>query len=218
MRLVLLGPPGAGKGTLSEALVNHFSCVHISTGDIFRAHQQKNSEFGKLIASYIDKGLFVPDDIVLKIIAEHLRVEVGEHGFIFDGFPRDIPQAEALEKLLAEMQIKLDAVVNLEVAVDLLVQRLVQRRVCPKCKAVYHLTNRPPQTAGICDVDGEPLQHRHDDYEEVIVQRMEQYAQKTAPLIEFYKQRGLLSTVSGADTPDKVSSQVIKSLEALTKL
>ncbi|MDO5295042.1 MAG: adenylate kinase [bacterium] len=218
MRLVLLGPPGAGKGTLSEALVSHFSCAHISTGDIFRAHQQKNTEFGKLIASYIDKGLFVPDDIVLQIIAEHLRIEVGEQGFIFDGFPRDIPQAEALEKLLAELHIKLDAVINLDVAVDMLVQRLVQRRVCPKCKAVYHLINRPPQKPELCDFDGEPLQHRHDDYEEVIVQRMEQYTQKTAPLIDFYKKRGLLITVSGADTPDNVSSQVITSLEALAKL
>lgn len=217
MRLVLLGPPGAGKGTLSEALVKHFSCVHISTGDIFRAHQQALSEFGKLIASYIDKGLFVPDEIVLKIIADHLKQKVGGRGFVFDGFPRDIAQAEALEKLLDDFQIKLDAVINLEVATDLLVQRLVQRRVCPKCNAVYHLTNRPPQTPGICDADGETLQHRHDDYEEVIVQRMEQYNHKTAPLIDFYKKRGLLLSVNGADSPDKVSAQVIDALERLSE-
>ena len=217
MRLVLLGPPGSGKGTLSEALVKHFACVHISTGDIFRAHQQACSEFGKLIASYIDKGLFVPDDIVLKIIADHLRQKVAGRGFVFDGFPRDIAQAEALERLLNDFGVKLDAAVNLEVTADLLVQRLVQRRVCPQCKAVYHLTNKPPLKPGLCDVCGTELLHRHDDREDVIVQRMQQYEQKTAPLISFYKERGLLFSFDGADTPDNVSARVIKSLEDLSK-
>ena len=134
MRLVLLGPPGSGKGTLSGTLTKEFQSVHISTGDIFREHQQNHTEFGRQISYYIDRGHFVPDKIVLNIIGEYLFNRVGKKGFIFDGFPRDIAQAEAFEALLAEMGIALDAVVSLDIPVEVAVQRLVQRRVCPQCK------------------------------------------------------------------------------------
>ena len=215
MRLVLLGPPGAGKGTLSEYLVEKYDCAHISTGDIFREHRQKQTDFGKLLASYMDKGLFVPDEIVLEIIGDYLKNKVGKRSFIFDGFPRSVAQAEALEKLLAEMEINLDGVVNLEVDTDLLVNRLVQRRVCPQCKCVYHLTNRPPVKEGICDHDGAALEHRADDREEVIKERMNQYVTNTAPLIDFYTKRQLLLSFDGSGKPVEVREAVFKKLSKL---
>ena len=217
MRLVLLGPPGAGKGTLSEALLERYDCCHISTGDIFREHQKNQTDFGKLLSSYIDKGQFVPDDIVLKIIGDYLKNQVGNKGFIFDGFPRTLAQASALEKLLADMNIALDAVVCLEVPTELLVKRLVNRRVCPKCKAVYHLINKKPINDGICDHDGTELMHREDDREDVIVERMRLYNKNTEPLIEFYKERGLLVSADGSASPQEVNQAVCLKLESLNK-
>ncbi len=216
MRLVLLGPPGAGKGTLSEGLVKRYGCEHISTGDIFREHRQKQTDFGKLLASYIDKGSFVPDDIVLQIVGDHLRNMAGD-SFILDGFPRTLAQAEALEKMLADLKRGLDGVVCLNVSTELLVARLSQRRICPKCNAVYHLINRPPQVMGICDNDGIPIHFREDDHEEVIVERMKLYERNTAPLIDFYEKCGLLMSFDGSGTPEQVEQSVFAKLDSLGK-
>lgn len=193
MNIVFLGPPGAGKGTQAEKLARTFNIPHISTGDILREEIKAASELGKLAQSYIDDGNLIPDDVAVGIIKNRLRRPDAAGGYILDGFPRTIPQAEMLEKLLEELDDRLDRVIYLDASIKVVIPRLSGRRVCEKCGKIYHIKNMPPEQEGICDICGGKLSQRPDDRPEAIRQRFEVYREKTADLIGWYDRKGLLS-------------------------
>jgi len=190
-----LGPPGAGKGTHAADLTREFQVPHISTGDIFREEMKAKTELGKLAQSYIDDGHLVPDDVVVKIVAERLKRPDARRGFILDGFPRTIPQAGKFEEMLFAAGQKLDSVIYLETPPEASIQRLGGRRVCRTCGATFHVANIPPRKEGVCDRCGGELYQREDDRPEAIRERFKEYQAKTAGLIEFYRERKLLRTV-----------------------
>jgi len=204
MILILLGPPGAGKGTQAKMLAAGYGIPHISTGDMFRDHKARGTELGKQVQAIMDSGGLVTDDITNAMVADRLaRADVAP-GFILDGYPRTAAQAEYLEALLRKLGRKLDRVVSYEVAEAEVVERIGGRRSCPKCGAVYHLTASPPKQAGACDRDGGALVLREDDRPENVSQRMREYAQKTAPLKRFYEERKLVSAVDAAGAPEAI--------------
>lgn len=212
MRCILLGPPGAGKGTLSESLQKKFNICHISTGDMFREHMAAKTDIGKIASSYIEKGQLVPDQVVIDMAKDRIMRPDCSQGFLFDGFPRTVAQGEALNAMLAEMGTSLDTVILLEADDDMLVSRLTQRRVCGKCGAVYHLVNKPPVKEGICDADGELLIQRADDTEAVIKDRLRVYHEQTAPLVDFYEKLSLLLRVDASKKAHEVATDVLKAL------
>ena len=187
-----MGPPGAGKGTQAKKLIVEFGIPHISTGDMFRAAIAENTPFGKLAASYIDKGNLVPDDITIGIVEERLKRDDCKRGFLFDGFPRTIAQAVALDNLLKRLDIALDGVIYLKVDESVLINRISLRRVCPKCGASYHIVTMKSKVEGICDECGSELIQRKDDNAETFSKRLEEYKNMTAPLIGYYKEKNLL--------------------------
>jgi len=209
-RLVLLGAPGVGKGTQAELLCERLRACHLSTGDIFRAAKSGCANDGKLSPALeraldlMRRGNLVPDEIVLAMVSERGRCLRCSGGFILDGFPRTVAQAEATEGLLKRERVQLTAVFNYELPIDEIVSRLGNRRVCTGCKAVYHLVNRPPKVKGVCDHCGAKLEHREDDRPEAIRVRMQAYQQSTMPLIDFYWQRGLLITIEASGTPEEI--------------
>lgn len=211
MRLVLLGPPGAGKGTQAAVIAEAHGIPHISTGDIFRANLRDETPIGLEAKQYMDAGDLVPDDVVIRMVADRLTADDTDAGFLFDGFPRTLDQAESLEAVLAEAGTPLDVVVNFEVDLDELVARLTGRRSCPDGH-VYHVTGNPPQVEGVCDVDGKALFQRDDDTEGVVRNRLDVYLEQTAPLVEFYDQRDLLSTVDAMGDVDQVTSRIESAL------
>jgi adenylate kinase len=208
MNLVLLGPPGAGKGTQAKRLVERFKIAHISTGDILRAEIKAGSKIGLEAKSYNDRGALVPDEIVVTIIRARIQAADCKAGFVLDGFPRTVPQAEALDRMLAASNSKLDAVVAIDVTDEVVLARNTQRRSCPKCGTAYNLINAPPKQPGVCDKDGTPLVQRPDDQPEQIVKRMHEYREKTAPLKAFYRKQGQLLELDGGQTPDAVWGQL----------
>lgn len=212
MRCILLGPPGAGKGTLSESLQKEYNICHISTGDMFREHIAAKTDIGKLASSYIEKGQLVPDQVVIDMAKDRILRPDCSQGFLFDGFPRTVAQGEALNVMLREMGSALDAVILLEADDDMLVGRLSKRRVCGKCGAVYHLVNKPPVKEGICDLDGEQLIQRADDTEAVIKDRLRVYHEQTAPLVDFYDNLSLLIRIDGSNKASEVAADVLKAL------
>ncbi len=199
MRLVLLGPPGAGKGTQAAKLSNYLGVPRISTGDILRKHVADGTDLGKKAQAYMDAGKLVPDDLVIAMTERRLRESDARNGFILDGFPRTIAQAEALAKLTP-----LDAAVNLFLEPEELIKRNTGRRVCPKCDAVYHMLMNPPKKAGVCDRCGSTLTIRADDREEVVRARIETYERQTAPLIKYYRDRRLLREVYASGLIDEI--------------
>lgn len=203
MRLVLLGPPGSGKGTQGAKLAELLGVPRISTGDILRRNVAAGTELGKRAKTFMESGGLVPDDLVIAMTAERLKEPDARKGFILDGFPRTIAQAEALSKLTA-----LDAVVNLFLEPEELVKRSAGRRVCPKCESVYHVVSNPPQKDGVCDKCGTALITRPDDREEVVRTRIETYERQTAPLVQYYKERGLLREVYASGVIDEISERV----------
>lgn len=213
MRLIILGPPGAGKGTQASAIVGKYNIPHISTGDIFRANIKEGTELGKKAKDYMDKGLLVPDELVISIVNDRLKWEDCEDGFLLDGFPRTVAQAEALEIALDEMDIEIDRVINLDVDKDTLIDRISGRRVCKTCGATYHMKNNPPKQAGICDIDGGELYQREDDTKETVATRIGVYLAQTQPLIEYYKDKGLILDVDGAKPIDEIIETIIEGLE-----
>jgi adenylate kinase len=212
MNLVLLGPPGAGKGTQAKRLVERFKVAHISTGDILRAAIQAGSKLGIEAKGYMDKGALVPDDLVVGIIRERIQASDCQGGFVLDGFPRTVPQAEALDRMLAASKTKLNAVVAIDVTDQVVLDRNTQRRSCPQCGTTYNLINAPPKKPGLCDKDGTALVQRPDDQPEQIVKRMREYREKTAPLKAFYQKQGQLIELDGGQTPDQVWQQIEKAL------
>ncbi len=207
MRLLILGPPGAGKGTLAEFLCQSFNLKHISTGDMFRSNIKNQTELGVLAASYIDKGLLVPDEVTNAMVEQLFINQIKDQAFLLDGYPRKISQAEALDQYLSQLNIKLDKVIDMVIPDELIVERLAGRRVCGKCGASFHLVNKAPKQEGICDNCGEELTQRKDDKEETIRKRLEIYHEDTEPLIEYYRSKGLLVELDNSGTIKEVTEK-----------
>jgi len=214
MKIVLLGAPGAGKGTVAKLLSELDGSVQISTGDILRAAVKSGSELGKKAKAYMDSGDLVPDSLIMEIMEARLQENDCKKGFLLDGFPRTIPQAEALEKLLAKLGIALDFVASLEVPRDVILDRLTTRRTCSNsaCQEIYNIKSNPPNPDGTCKKCGSPVIQRDDETEEAILNRLETYNQKTAPLIGFYEGRGLLRNFVSLSSKDTVA-EIAKSLK-----
>jgi adenylate kinase len=215
LNLVLLGPPGAGKGTQAERLVADFGLPYYSTGIILRAAIEAESELGREAKDYVDKGELVPDDLVCRVIEERLDSGEADDGFLLDGFPRTIGQAEMLEGALDSRGRLLTAVLLIEVGDDEVIRRLSGRRTCVKNNHVYHLEFDPPKNEGICDQDGSRLVQRDDDKPETIRKRLSVYHEQTAPLIDWYEERGLLRRFDGTRTPDEVHARIRATLATL---
>ena len=211
MKLILLGAPGAGKGTVAKLLTAIDGSVQISTGDILRGAVQAGTELGREAEAYMKRGDLVPDSLIMGIMEKRLQEPDCKKGFLLDGFPRTIPQAEALTELLKQLKIKLDMVVNIDVPREVILDRLCTRRTCenPKCQAIYNVKSSPPKQAGICDKCGSAVIQRDDETEEAISHRLETYNKKTAPLIGFYEKKGLLKNVTGTS-----SEVVVKEIKA----
>jgi adenylate kinase len=192
-----MGLPGAGKGTQAERIVKEFGIPHISTGDMFRAAVKDETPLGLEAKSYMDKGLLVPDEVVIGIVRERLGKDDCDKGFLLDGFPRTVPQAEALTATLKELGKKIDHVINIQVGRDLLIQRLTGRWICPVCGTSYHTLFNPPKEPGVCDKDGGKLFQRDDDKLEVVTQRLDVNIAQTQPLIDYYAAQGLLRNIDG---------------------
>lgn len=212
MRLILLGPPGVGKGTQASSIVKKYDVPHISTGDILRDNIKRETDLGKEAKSYMDKGLLVPDQLVVSLMEDRLKEEDCKEGFLLDGFPRTIEQADALETVLNNMGIQLNRVINLKADKDILIERVVGRRVCKSCGATYHVKFNPPKEEGICDLDEGELIQREDDTEETVSTRIEVYSKETQPLIEYYKERNLLVDIDGTQPIEKIFDEIVESL------
>lgn len=213
MRLVLLGPPGAGKGTQAKKLVERFHLSHISTGDIFRENIKNQTELGKKVESYLSSGRLVPDELTIAMLWDRLDRE-GEQGFLLDGFPRTLDQADALKAGLAERGRPLDAVLSIEVAEQVLVKRLAGRRTCPHCGASFHITDQPPQKEGVCDTCSTSLIQRPDDSEETVQKRIDVYREQTEPLVAYYEKEGILVHVDGDRPVDIVFHAIEAAINA----
>jgi adenylate kinase len=202
MKLILLGAPGAGKGTVAKLLTQIDGSVQISTGDILRGAVQAGTELGKQAEAYMKRGDLVPDELIMGIMENRLQEPDCAKGFLLDGFPRTIPQAEALKDLLAKLNIKLDMAVNIDVSREVILDRLTTRRTCSNtaCQAIYNVKSNPPKQEGVCDKCGSPVIQREDETEEAISHRLETYNEKTAPLIGFYDKEGLLLTINATSS------------------
>lgn len=207
MRLVLLGPPGGGKGTQATRLAAEFEAPHISTGDLFRFEIARGSELGQLANSYIAQGNLVPDSVVNDMVRSRLQ-ESDCEGFILDGFPRTLEQAQVLEEILKDVSRPIDIAVNLVVADDVIIERATGRRVCKECGAVYHLTAKPPEVSGVCDVCGNGLIVREDDQPETVRHRLEVYHRLTEPVERYYRSQGILKDVNGVGEPDEIFKNI----------
>jgi adenylate kinase len=209
MRVIMLGPPGAGKGTQAGRIAEAYGIPHISTGDIFRANVKGGTELGRQAKSYMDKGDLVPDEIVIGMVRDRLAEDDCQGGFNLDGFPRTVPQAQALEELLAEIERPIDVVLRLAVDEAEIVKRLTGRRTCRDCGAIFHVVDKPPAEDGVCDLCGGELHQRADDTEEVVVNRLDVYHRQTEPLEFFYWQRGLLRDIEAVGTVDDVTRRAL---------
>ncbi len=210
MKLVLVGCPGAGKGTQAKKLSQHYGIAHISTGDLLRDQIARGTELGKKVSRIMEEGGLVSDEIVSAMLAERIKADDCKKGYILDGYPRNLAQAEGLEAITGP----LDKVVCIEVEDSIIVDRMTGRRSCPKCNAMFHTKYNPPKVEGVCDVCGEKLIQRKDDNEETVVNRLKVYHDTTAPLIDFYGKKGILATVNGVGDIDEIFAQVCKALEA----
>jgi adenylate kinase len=209
LNLILLGPPGSGKGTQGERLQEDFRLPYYATGDILRAAVKEGTEVGKQAEEYMGRGDLVPDEVIIGVIAERLQDEEAADGFILDGFPRTVPQAEALDSKMKELRREITAVILIDVPEDEVLRRLGGRRTCEKNPGhIYHLEFDPPKEEGVCDIDGAKLTVRDDDRPEVIRNRLAQYREKTEPLIDYYEDRGILQPVDGRLPPDEVEERI----------
>lgn len=215
LNLVLLGPPGSGKGTQGERLNEDLRLPYYATGDILRAAVKEETELGRTAKGYMDAGDLVPDEVIVAVIVEALGSEEARDGFILDGFPRTTPQAEALDAKLAELGRAVNAVLLIDVSDDEVVRRLGGRRTCEQGGHVFHVEFNPPKQEGVCDIDGSPLIVRDDDKPEVIRKRLATYHEKTEPLVSYYDSRSVLRRIDGAQDPDTVEAEIRRTLQTL---
>ncbi len=213
MNLILLGPPGAGKGTQAELLVKRFGVPHISTGDIFRAAVKEGTPLGVEAKRYMDSGQLVPDEVVVGIVKERLLKADCQNGFLLDGFPRTVPQANALDSFLIENGRQITAVINIEVDFDILLKRLTGRRVCRNCAYVYHIESKPSKKPDVCDHCGGEVYQRADDTPETVSKRLQVYQEQTEPLIRYYQEKDLLLTFDGQGSIPEVFEKIGRALE-----
>jgi adenylate kinase len=210
MKIVLLGAPGAGKGTQAKLFSARFGVAHISTGDIFRLNIKNGTELGMKAKVFMDQGLLVPDSLVLDLIIDRLKAPDCSKGYVLDGFPRTIPQAEALDEALKKQGDAIEYAINVDASDDDIVRRMSGRRVCPGCGATYHVVNIPPKQEGICDNCGDNLILRDDDKPETVRKRLKVYHEQTSPLIDYYKKRTVMITVDGMKDPDEVFNEIVR--------
>ncbi|PTJ61547.1 adenylate kinase [Mammaliicoccus sciuri] len=215
MNIILMGLPGAGKGTQASEIVKKYPIPHISTGDMFRKAIKEETDLGKEAKSYMDRGELVPDEVTIGIVRERLAEEDAEKGFLLDGFPRTVEQADALNEILSDLNRKVDAVINIEVAEEELMNRLTGRRICEVCGTTYHLVFNPPKVEGVCDLDGGKLYQREDDNPETVANRLSVNVKQTKPLLDFYENQGVLKNIDGSRQIDNVTEDVIQILESL---
>ncbi|BCN32743.1 adenylate kinase [Anaeromicropila herbilytica] len=212
MKIIMLGAPGAGKGTQAKKIAEKYHIPHISTGDIFRANIKEGTELGKKAKTFMDQGLLVPDELVVDLVVDRVKQNDCTKGYVLDGFPRTIPQAEALDKALEAINEKMDYAINVEVPDANIVSRMSGRRACLKCGATYHIVNIPTKVEGICDVCGSEVVLRDDDKEETVKKRLSVYHEQTQPLIEYYNKKGILVEVDGTRDFDQVFQAIVKVL------
>lgn len=213
MDIILLGPPGSGKGTQAQKMVERYHIPQISTGDILRGAVKEQTPLGVEAQGYMDQGMLVPDEVVVGIVRERLKESDCKGGFILDGFPRTVPQAEALDNTLGEMQRAIDHVVSIEVPNEELIKRLTGRRTCRNCGAMYHIVFGPPAKEGVCDRCGGELYQRDDDQEETIRARLQVYEEQTAPLIAYYQGKGLLRAIDGVGAIEEIFRNIEQAIE-----
>lgn len=214
MKIIMLGAPGAGKGTQAKKIAGKYNIPHISTGDIFRANIKNGTELGKKAKTYMDQGLLVPDELVVDLVVDRVNQEDCAGGYVLDGFPRTIPQAEALTEALEKLGQKMDYAIDVDVPDENIVNRMSGRRACVGCGATYHMVYAPPKQEGICDTCGKELILRDDDKPETVQKRLNVYHEQTQPLIEYYTREGILRTVDGTIDIEEVFEQIVKLLEA----
>ncbi len=212
MKIILMGPPGAGKGTQAEKLVKLYQIPHISTGDMFRKAQKDGTELGLKAKEYMEQGQLVPDEVTVGIVRERLAEADCKDGFLLDGFPRTVQQADALDGILKDLGMVLDRVINIEVDKAFLVDRLTGRRVCRTCGATFHVVNKAPKVEGVCDKCGGELYQRNDDKIETVSNRLDVYAAQTAPLIEYYQSKGIMSSIDGSKSMEDVLADIRSAL------
>lgn len=213
MRLILVGPPGVGKGTQAKEICKKFGIPHISMGDMLRENVKRGTALGLEAKGYMDEGKLVPNSLVMNIAKERLKEEDVKKGFLLDGYPRNIGQAEQLEEDLKELGMELTRVINLKADSKTLIERISGRRICKKCEKSYHLLFNPPKVEGVCDECGGELYQRADDNEETVKNRIEVYTKETEPLIEFYKKRSILTDIDATAPIDSITAEIIKQLE-----
>ncbi|TCL58012.1 adenylate kinase [Kineothrix alysoides] len=214
MKIIMLGAPGAGKGTQAQMIADKYSVPHISTGDIFRANIKNGTELGMEAKKYMDQGLLVPDELTVKILLDRVAADDCENGYILDGFPRTIPQAQVLDKALTELNDGIDYAIDVDVPDENIVKRMSGRRACLACGATYHIEHVPPKKEGICDRCGKELVLRDDDKPETVLNRLKVYHEQTQPLIDFYSKKGVLRTVDGTKPMQDVFDTIVRTLEA----
>ena len=215
MNIILMGLPGAGKGTQASEIVKKFPIPHISTGDMFRKAIKDETNLGKEAKSYMDRGELVPDEVTVGIVKERISEDDAKKGFLLDGFPRTIEQAEALNSIVSELDREIDAVINIEVPEEELMNRLTGRRICEKCGTTYHLVFNPPKVDGICDIDGGKLYQREDDNPETVSNRLSVNVKQSKPILEYYNEKGVLKNIDGSKDIDEVTKDVIDILDHL---
>ena len=215
MNIILMGLPGAGKGTQASEIVNKFPIPHISTGDMFRKAIKDETDLGKEAKSYMDRGELVPDEVTVGIVKERISEDDAKKSFLLDGFPRTIEQAEALNNIMSELDRNIDAVINIEVPEEELMNRLTGRRICEKCGTTYHLVFNPPKVDGVCDIDGGKLYQRKDDNPETVSNRLSVNVKQSKPILEYYDEKGVLKNIDGAKDIDEVTKDVIDILDQL---
>lgn len=214
MNIVIMGPAGSGKGTVSSAIVEKFGVTHISTGDMFRANIANNTPLGLKAKAYMDQGKLVPDEVTIEMLADRLSQGDLKNGYLLDGFPRTLDQAKAFETLEQRLDQPIDVVLSMVLPLDMLVKRITGRRVCPKCGASYHVVNARPKVDGICDVCGTPLIQRGDDTEEKLMVRLAEHDRNTAPVIAYYETKGLVKEVDASKSILEVEAQVCEILDS----
>lgn len=215
MNILIMGPAGAGKGTMSDLILKEYDIPHISTGDMLRENVRNNTELGLTAKSYMESGRLVPDDVINAMVEKRLQEDDCQKGYLLDGFPRTLVQAQAFEKISEKIGKPVECVLALEVDFDVLKERITGRRVCPKCGAIYHIHNFPSKVEGICDVCGSELKQRSDDTVEKLTQRMEEYENSTKPVIDFFEDKNVVKHLNAAEKPEIVFGKIQKALNQL---